>query len=112
MIYNILECVCWKSHVIRHRRGGISGIPEELYNIPALYGMIYNSYYNFSIIIHSTSGYEECGSTFNDQDLHFCQQYSSVKPAPAGIEFLELVYTYYCMKMAGTCQTIVKNHDH
>ena len=50
--------------------------------------------------------------TFNDQDLQFCQQYSSVKPAPAGIEFLELVYTYYCMKMAGTCQTIVKNHDH
>ena len=69
-----------------------------------------NSYYNFSIIIHSTSGYEECQSTFNDQDLQFCQQYSSVKPAPSGIEFLELVYTYYCMKMAGTCQTIVRNH--
>ena len=45
-------------------------------------------------------------------DLQFCQQYSSVKPAPAGIEFLELVYTYYCMKMAGIRQTIVKNHDH
>ena len=67
----------WNSHVIHRRRGGISGIPEELYNIPALYGMIYNnSYYNFSIIIHSTSDYEECRSTFNDQDLD---------------EFLELV---------------------
>ena len=32
----------WNSHVIRRRRVGISGIPEELYNIPALYGMIYN----------------------------------------------------------------------
>ena len=32
----------WNSHIIRQRRGGISGIPEELYNIPALYGMIYN----------------------------------------------------------------------
>ena len=66
----------WNSHVIRRRRGGISGIPEELYNIPALYGMIYitynNSCYNFSIIIHSTSDYEECRSTFNDQDLQFC----------------------------------------
>ena len=30
----------WNSHIIRQRRGGISGIPEELYNIPALYGMI------------------------------------------------------------------------
>ena len=31
----------WNRYVIRQRRGGISGIPEELYNIPALYGMIY-----------------------------------------------------------------------
>ena len=31
----------WNSYVIRRRRGGISGIPEKLYNIPALYGMIY-----------------------------------------------------------------------
>ena len=44
VIYNIMECVCWNSHVISRRRGGISGIPEELYNIPALYGMIYMIY--------------------------------------------------------------------
>lgn len=36
------------------------------------------------------SGSSDYRSTFDEQDLHFCQQYSTVKPAPAGMEFLEL----------------------
>ena len=30
----------WNTHLLQRRRGGISGIPDELYNIPDLYGRL------------------------------------------------------------------------
>ena len=80
----------WNTHLIRCRRGGISGIPEELYNIPSLQGnpQIFTLNIGDQYII---TGYEECQCACDTQDLQYCQQYSTVKPAPACIEFLELV---------------------
>ena len=35
-----------------------------------------------------TTGYEQCRRAYDNQDLQYCQQYSTEKPA---LEFLELV---------------------
>ena len=42
-------------------------------------------------MIWIAAGYEDCTSTFHDDDLEFCRQYTINKPAPGGIEFLQLV---------------------
>lgn len=52
-----------------------------------LYIVINNNFYIFTQILTINSGYAECRSIFEEQDLQFCKQYSAVKPAPAGIVF-------------------------
>lgn len=29
----------WNTHLMQNRRGGVSGIPDELYNIPEIHGI-------------------------------------------------------------------------
>lgn len=61
-----------------------------------LYTVINNFYFHPSPKNVMNSGYAECPSTFDEQDLLFCKQFSTVKPAPAGIEFLELSDILMC----------------
>ena len=43
-----------------------------------------------NVLYMYATGYEDCQCTYDSQDLLFCQQYSTPKPAPVGVEFLEL----------------------
>ena len=41
----------WNTHLMQNRRGGVSGIPGELYNIPDIHGI--GIHYNKYVVKHS-----------------------------------------------------------
>ena len=49
----------------------------------------------YMVVLHyytyNSAGFEDCTCTYDADDLQFCKQYTTTKPAPAGIEFLQLV---------------------
>ena len=80
----------WNTHLMQNRRGGVSGIPDELYNIPDIHG--FDIHYNKYVVKHSlTQGLKIALATLMMMTCNFCKIYTSTEPAPAGIKFLQLI---------------------
>ena len=94
LIQGELDQVChiWNTHLIRYSRQGISGRPNELYFLPNIHGLIIIFPITKDVIMLTyILGYEDCKFPYDVQDLQFCKQYTAPKPAPADMEFLQLV---------------------
>ena len=86
-------CEMWNTHLIRadRTRRHVSGIPDELFFIPEIRGIIHDIVFNlpcyFLILL---IGFQNHICAVDALDIAFCKPYTNTKPLPAPSEFHEL----------------------